>query len=596
MAYIQKNVPPPNQSIPYSIIDFSGGLNNRSTILDKNEASDLLNMSFSDNTLMKRRNGTKYYDALALNSPIVFIDRYEPYDDRPFIIRATENAVYAENVKIADVSGAIHGKTYMGQYVFVDGYSIRKYGIFPQTSDTYTRIVGTPVNAYIVMKLVNPPDGYTPLGTEHTRGVWNYDYSKLELWYEPCENEMVDTYKGANVIPAEAKYIEVYGERLILAGDSSDDDNVFISDISNGLYFPVFLPIQMPPNSDKITGLVNFQDTLVVGRQRDLHVIYGNTNRSEMNTSLFRLKQINSHTGFANQKAINQAHNYLFFVGYDGNAYAMHTTETDVKLVATSILNRQIDITRSPIDATLEDARNSASVFYDDEWHIAIGDKTLIYSYRTRGWTMYKYHEFNATCFFNNDDYIMIGTNLGRIIQQDDDRFLDVEDMPYYSFWASRREDMDSPSIFKQFREFFIVANTFEGNASDISLRFEIDYVDVDESHTVSNQLSIFGKSVWGDRFINRNIVASLPIIIGRRGRTIRFIFSNGYFPSASVDELVELDGYLNLKEGTLVWVNSEESYYLYTDFAWYKKDIEDFNQAMLIQELNGEFELRGKR
>ena len=69
MAYIQKNTPPPNKILNFSLRNFSGGLNNASDLLEDNESSDLLNMSFVDETLLEKRKGQELFDELKLDKP-----------------------------------------------------------------------------------------------------------------------------------------------------------------------------------------------------------------------------------------------------------------------------------------------------------------------------------------------------------------------------------------------------------------------------------------------------------------------------------------------------------------------------------------------
>ena len=52
MAFIQSNIAPIEKEYYFSMKDFSGGLNNRSEVLNDNEASDLLNMMFTNGEIM----------------------------------------------------------------------------------------------------------------------------------------------------------------------------------------------------------------------------------------------------------------------------------------------------------------------------------------------------------------------------------------------------------------------------------------------------------------------------------------------------------------------------------------------------------------
>lgn len=594
MAYLQKNVPPPNKVLTFTMNNFVGGLNNRSSQLQPNESFNLLNMKFDDESVMVKRDGVDYYDAHVITGSITYIDEFKPYQDTFQLIRASNTQVFSGTTKIADVAGKINGMNYMGAYYFVDGAKIRVYNKFPQAAGTYLKIVGTPVNSYVCMELVNPPAGYTPLPTEHISGVWVYDYATNRCWYEPCQNEINDTYKGANTLPTKPKYIEIHGDRLFLASDVTDDDNVYISDISNGFYFPVFLPLQLPPNGDKIVGLKSFHDSIVVGRKNDIYVIYGNTNRPEVADLVFRIKKVTTHTGFASQDAVDIVNNYLFYLGHDGNVYGMHTTKTDVDLLATQIINVHVDLFRTPINATVGDLSTASSVYYKDEWYLSIGDKTVVYSYRHKGFTMYRYSFLKMKSFYVQDYDLLYGGDNGRIMKNST-VYSDLG-QPYHAFWTSMSMDMNEPTTYKQLREFYIVAHVFETYTSRIDVKFEIDYVNVDESYYLTNETSIWGKSKFGARFINRNIIASLPIVLGRRGRTLRFTMSNGYEPSAPVDTYAQLSGYPGLKEGTLVLVRGESKYYLYRNHEWVLQSNEDLFQPMKVYEVSGQYELRGKR
>jgi hypothetical protein len=141
------------------------------------------------------------------------------------------------------------------------------------------------------------------------------------------------------------------------------------------------------------------------------------------------------------------------------------------------------------------------------------------------------------------------------------------------------------------------VAHTFDDFNSDVYVSFEVDHADVPSKSQIRNQMSIWGKSLFGDRFIARNINASLPFVIGRRGRTIRFTVSNGFFFVGNLPEINDLNEFVNPKTQDMVYVEEDESYYKYEDRKWHKLILaEDLNQPMRLYEINGSYELRGKR
>lgn len=592
MAFIQKNTPPPNKIMTFSLKNFAGGLNNRSQLLEDNQAYNLVNMRFTDDTVMEKRFGSARVDEINVGAPITFMDEYRPYHAHDQLIRSTSEKMYVNDTELTTLHGDMCGVNFRGKYYFADGASLRVYGTFGSETTTYEKIIGEAVETNVLMEVVNPPEDFTPLDKEHVKGVVVVDYTNYKVWYEPCALEIEDPYKGANVLPENPKYVVSHKGRLFVSGSEKDDDNIFITDINNPYYFAVSLPIQIPPNSDKVRGLHVYDDSVVVGRKEDLYAIHGMTNNPELGIEVFQLRKLNAHTGFANHNAISVAHNYLFFLGSDGNAYSLSSTHHDEKTMTTSILSRQINLFSFPIDLKRTDVESATSVFFDDEWYISMKDKVLVYNYRHLAWTMYNHLDIRS--FYKKGTQLVWGNERGDTLTFSND-YLD-EGIPYRAFWSSKVFDMDDANSNKQFREFFIVAHTFFEYKSDIRLTFEVDYVDVDDSVVINNQIAIWGRSRFGERFITRNINASLPFVIGRRARGIRFTFSNSYDVDGVVDTLSELETYQGKTEGLLVECNETNAYHLYTGGAWKQLEEEDYNQAMRMYQVNGDYEIRGKR
>jgi hypothetical protein len=592
MAYIQQNTPPPNKILTFSLTDFSGGLNNRANILEANQCSDVLNMSFSNDTVMEKRFGSTAFDALLLSGELTFIDEFKPYQEADIMIRASKTEMYVGNTKVKDLIGQVTGTNFNGKYFFSDGSGLYAYGKFAQTGGTYVTITGTPISTYTIMQIVSPAIGYTPLDTTHVEGKTVYNYTLGTVHYEPCANELSDTFKGTSVVPFQPRFIVVKDGRLFTSGSNKDNDNVNISDVNNPYYFPAVMPIQLPPNSDEVVGMHVYDGAVVVGRRRDIHVIHGVTNRTDMGLPVFELKKLNSHAGFANHYAVDTGHNYLFFLGSDGNAYLLNNVAGNQNVISSQIMTKSINIFEHPISLTKADMSDASSLFFEDNWYLTIKDKVLVYSYRHQAWTMYD--SLHARSFYNFHNILIWGDKFGRTSIPSTD-YLDYG-TPFRAHWTSRQFDMDDANSFKQFREFFLVAHTFNDFLSNIYITFEIDYADVNSNIKIANQISVWGRSVFGDRFITRNINASVPFVIGRRGRNLRFIVSNGYYLMATVPLITGLETFINPKVGGMVFVTENSTYYVYENGDWISLLLEDLNQPMRVYQVNGEYEFRGKR
>lgn len=691
MAYIQRNIPNSNKEYNFSLTDFSGGLNNRSEVLNDNEASDLINMMFSNSDIMEKRNGQYALEGIELPKPITHLNEFIGTDsaiDGPkwgitrfgdrftdignYLVTATDKELYIDGVKITDVNSKIDGISHQGKYFFVDGDKLKVYGSYPKIESTYIKIIGDVPEKNVLLEIVPPPDNYTPLGKHsvseasivtvkkikfvgglyevlldddekwyeliydgniniqvgneyiieydddkkptkvklrhieegdsHITGITVYDYEKGKVWYEPCEFEIEDEYKGANVIPKNLKFIVSHKGRLFVSGDREDDDNIFISDVENPYYFAVGLPIQIPPTSDRITGLITYDDSIIIGRERDIYSLAGETNRLDLGLELFHLKKLNTHTGFINNTSANHVHNYLFFIGSDGNAYALSSSNNEYRVLATQLINNSINFAAQPISLSLGDVREAVTCFHGDNWYISMDSKVLVYSYRHKAWTML--NGINARSFCVISDVLYWGNDDGKVASFSDD-YLDFG-QPFLCHWSSKFFDLDEPSIEKYFKEFNTISEGSDVFNTDLYVSFNIDHYDTGEAVLLT--------PIEPDKSRVNNVNYLSPYRINRRGRNIRFTFRNGIKGFGEVDYFLDLWPYPR-EDGIMVYVKSEDVYYLYHTFhetdnfceswdmecvirkmGWVKIGKLDLNQTMKILKIDFNYETRGGR
>lgn len=598
-SYLQP-VPKPLATGDLKIDDFSGGLNNRSEIIQDHESPYVLNMRYDDSLGFVKREGTELYDNVELNGAIIHIDEFKPYNTPNELVRATKQALYIGDKHIKSLSGEISGANNTGRYFFADGDSLYVYGAVPTENTTYEKVLGTVRTGYQLFRVVSPPSDFIPLGEEHTQGVTKWDYSTNTVWYEPCTWEMRDTYKGANVVPNSVQYVVSHNGRLYLSGAKDDDDNVFISDLSNPFYYPVYLPIQLPPNSDKIRGLAVFDNAVIVGREHDMYAILGDTNRTDTIAQTYRLHKLNTHTGFANNKAHNVAHNFLFYVGADGQCYALSSANQDTKILATRMLNNQIDFLKKPFQNeegkpfTQQDVVKACTYFFDNNWHVSVGNYTAVYNYETMAWTLYT--GLHATSFYHKDYKLIIGRSDGKTTIFTPNNYMDIGE-PYLATWHSKVFDLGDPLMFKHFKDFFISVSAFQEHASDIRITIVIDGVDFTLEEIARSAISRYGKAKWGDRYITADMMVQIPFYVNRRGRFIQFKISNAWDVAEEVFEFGDLPSVSNRRfMETLAKTSSDGKWWLFTKEGWIEKNEEDLNQPLKFYQIAGEYELRRRR
>jgi hypothetical protein len=593
MAFIQRNLPPPIKSQTFVFDNFTGGLNNSTSdsLLKDNECSDILNMTLNDEGTMEKRKGTKKYDNFNYGNPVTFMDKFRTREGTNKLIVSTASELFVDKVKLCDVSKSISGITYLNNYYFVDSALIRVYGKFPQvTEGVHIIVIGTPATDYKLMTIVSPPV-YTPLVASYTIGVWKYDYTNSKIWYEPCQQELDDTYKGNNIIPTNPSMLCMHKDRLFMDGDLINPGNIFITDIQNAFYFPVGMPLQLPPNGQPIIGMKVFMDSVVIGRAEDLYVVYGNTNRTNLQ-DVFLMKRINTHTGFMNNNVIVEVHNYLMFLGSDGIVYRMHTTQTDVNVLATATLSLAINLFKYPIELDFVKMKTCFAIFDNDKFYLFHKDVTLVYSYKFMAWTLYKGVPTTCATRINNelvmgayDSYMYISSN----------EYHD-EYIPIVAYHSSKGYDFGLTSNYKQFKELYVIAHVYNDFMSTVNVMYEIDYVDIKQTSNIVNQVSRWGLAKWGDRFITRNISPSLPITIGRRGRKIRFTIMNGETIKQFVNTFTDLQEISIPVSMNLYKVIDTGKFYRYSLGNFTEVDTIELFQPLKVYEINGEFTVKGKR
>lgn len=647
MAYLQPRVPDPNRILDFSLVDFTGGLNNRGNILQVNESPEILNMSFSPDTFMEKRNGQRAYNGMNFGAPVTHIGVFSKFEaqegeisiwgtmkwgdkynkDGNFIVASTDEKIYVENVEVGEVKGQVTGFTHQGKYFFVDGDKLYVYGEFAKVSATFSKVIGDVPETDVMLEVVSPPEDYTPLDrnedktTEIDRedegkvqrdkdnaiayleGVTVVDYEKKQIWYEPCLMEMKDHYKGANVVPKKLSCLVSHHNRLFVSGSSEDNDNVFISDIASPYYFPVGLPMQLLPNADRIVGMTVYDDSIVVGRRHDIYVITGLTNRLDAGQELFQLRKLNTHTGFTNNFSFNHVHNHLFFFGNDGQMYALGSTRTGERQLSTEVISDKLSLGRTPINVSESDYPNVRTIFHDDHWYVSVGDKVLVYSYRHKAWTLYD--GMNVSSFYRLDRKMVWGNKSGIIATWSNDYF--DFGHSYKSVWASQHFDLGQPSIKKYFRYFYVTVDNRDLFNNVMDTNIIIDHTSTHQSYDLSQTITRWGEFRWGDMILHNSISESLPFRINKVGRTIQFRFSNGYGVDDEVMYLVQLYRYPKKKKGIVLFVQEEESYYLYAPeaidaifdpkagYGWIKLTDKDLGSQMKIHQLNCNYEMRRK-
>ena len=584
----------------FSLNNFGGGMNNvdaDNTIAD-NECSNCMNMMFISNALMQKRYGTEYVDNTrypSLSSPVTWCDEYKPTLSESSFIRATSTAVYVENKKICDVEGDIRGVNYVGKYYFVDGKSLRvydgtkvykiiaepvgylsgdlssgfttmKFEKIPEqlkvgdtayflssvisaeadvqkkvtaiNTETKTVTIDSAVNYAI--KKGNPIFFYIPLALKYNEGEQVYDDEKGVAYYKPCLKQLADTYTGAGYIPSNPSVITVHKDRLFIAGDEKQPHSVFLSWVTQPLWFPSNSHVSANPDGSKIVDLVVFDDALIIGRHEDIYVLYGNS-VYDTSSNPFKLKQMDVSTGFMCAGCGALLNNYYIFLGYDGRFYKLNTPTTFVEYLMTKPLPRKIDLYSEPFNFPISSKLNLSTVAYRNEIYFSVRsineDGTFgtnfifVYSYDNMAWTYFS--GFDSTSLYSDGLTLFAGTWDGCFIKyanQENNANANFNDLgkAISAVYHTKRYDLSNPIGFKYFKSLMLTSHAFDDINSTINIDIEIDYYTNSAPIEFYSNIPRYGKAEWGvDSFNNKNLYKTGWINLDIKGRTIKFLIKN---------------------------------------------------------------------
>ena len=580
----------------FTLNNFSGGLNNvdPDNIIRDNECTDCFNLRFISNTLMETRFGFKFdrnaFGGTAVDGGCKFLDVYKSPNNPDRIITASNTALYSDGVEVVSgLAGVPSGVNFRGKYYFVDGKNLYMYD-----GTKYYKVVSDPVSwlteasntTQTTFKFRSIPDGvavgsnnffvfssvsrqlentirnitaidtvnntitinsalnftlpvdapilfYVPL-TEKVIGERVFDDTNKIAYYKPCMNEIADVYAGISYFPDSPNTIVVHSDRLFLSGDKHTPHGFFMSHTDEPLYFPSAAGITVKADGRPIVDMFVFDGALIVGRNEDMFVLYGDTERDSPTSQLkpFNIKQMDVTTGLISKNCGALLNNFYFFLGSDGRFYKLNTPTTFVEYLMVRPVDYKIDVTKAPINCPLPTVLSCVTYNNEVLWHI--GNETIIvYSYDNMAWTYYKVKDSQNLFALANKLYA--GTITSYVLKYDDEgeSFSDVLDSvgtqsPVRVKYSSKRFDFGAPVNFKYYKNFLITCNAYAEKPSLFITSAEVDYFKNVSGELTESFLATFGVAKWNlVRFGAGELYKSPFYKLDVKGRSIKFVLHN---------------------------------------------------------------------
>lgn len=512
-AYIQNQKVPQAVVLPLKINQFQGGLNNVDSvlILEDNESPDLQNVIFTEKGLLSKRHGhDKLYNILFTANPKrIFI--YEKRDGSKYYLICTDTKLYRINdahtalTEIQTVTKVIDGLTYADKFLFVNGAGYFEY------------------------------DGTTVTAINNAS-------------YVPTAGELADPFKGANSIPTDCTMIAVRDERIYLSGSTLTPNAVYHTALNNHKYVPAngFVP-SLTNDNNKVTALKMFMDALIIFKEDSVHVLYGNDPDVVNSVDPFRLKRISAISGTIAPKSVAQVENFLYYLGTNGKVYSLAPIKTDVDYLSVKDMSTKIDLFKAPISVASIDLSNACGIYFEGNYYLAIASKiVLVFNFKYQAWTLWNNLEVTS---FIEDDYKLLFASTRKYIYKFNKTLYNDDGEAIESYCYTKGYDFGQAHKLKQFRKIFAIAKTFAAYDSSIKLTFLIDFIEVTQNFSLKSNLSVWGKSVWGDKFVNTELAKSEPINVNVRGKVLQIKIENNILNETFT--IFEINGLTEIRQST---------------------------------------------
>lgn len=367
---------------------------------------------------------------------------------------------------------------------------------------------------------------YTPRDKTFNNGeiiITSNDY----MWYQPCQNELEYDYLGENYVPSNPRNISTFNGRIWTTGDINQPNEIRACNVDQPCYYPAAISLSMSPNGDVVQDLFEFDGALIIGRKNDIYAVYGNS-ASGFSDSLFRIKKLDSTTGFISANCGSLINNFYIFLGYDCKFYKLNTPTTNVDYLMIRPVNNNIDLFKEPIKLTRDDIKDLSSVAFNNEifWHI--GDKVISYSYTHQAFTYFT--GWDCSCLYTNGLNLFFGGSNGSRYVWNKEVYNDVGnaiDAQYIT-----RTYNNNPAMYKYWEQ--IMCTFIRPKSASSSIKI---YVNFDKKYktthlTMPIEMNLtyakFGSAKWGE-----DIFSSAPtqktrwFSLDARSRTISVTFLN---------------------------------------------------------------------
>lgn len=257
--------------------------------------------------------------------------------------------------------------------------------------------------------------------------------------------------------------IVLHWNRLILYGDTTQPDVIYISHLNNPAYFPMPNSLRFTnPKREGLKALVRFRDIVVAFTKSSIQALYGKGPND------FRRVTLNTSVGCIAPKTAKAFGNYIGFLSYEG-VTVLKSLGYSEELANVTVISESVD---DEIDRIVD---ANAAVFEGQYWiNFPAKNRTMRYYYEREVWAKDESTKFNFRNIYEFDtELIAVSRTDGTIYRFDDTVFTD-DGYVFQDYLETKFLTFNQPFNRKKIREMHLLTGVVE-TATTVSLDFYTD-------------------------------------------------------------------------------------------------------------------------
>jgi len=339
--------------------------------------------------------------------------------------------------------------------------------------------------------------------------------------------------------PPVCKFIELHKNYVFLAGNSTYPSRLYFSNLDDPETWTGtdFIDIN-PDDGTVITGLKKTLDSLIISKENNIYILYGDTPTYTEGLELWRIKEGSTDIGFVNQGSMSRYGKVIIGLTRNSGIHMFGgnvTTDETVYSLTSYLMSKDITPT---IDGLNEARFNQAeSIIWDYKYILSVpnGSSTtnnlcLVYDFIVSGWTLWDIPS-NCWCKFRSSgvDYLYFGDPENGFIYRYTPTTYSDNGSAINAYYKTGDTDLGSSVNDKIFRYYKATLNKSEDYSLVVTPEIDFGEISVDAS-TISSKTSdsLWGTMTWGtDKWGSTTTSSSDKQITNARGKFINYKFSN---------------------------------------------------------------------